>query len=107
VLFSTNFEKKLILIYYRCGPKTKTKYNELETWMQENPDWPTLSQPRIQKEKPTSPNKAFPFTVEVETTDDQALEKNFDFNQKVISHRSEGHTNAALVLNGNSPKSPR
>ena len=66
--------------------------------MRSNPEWPTLTTPKIQiKDKVTSPSsKPFPFTVEVITEASGDIEKNFNFPAISSSNSKE---NAAIILN--------
>jgi len=85
-------------LWENYGFKKFLQYNEVENWMRSNPEWPTLTTPKIQiKDKVTSPSsKPFPFTVEVITEASGDIEKNFNFPAISSSNSKE---NAAIILN--------
>ena len=61
-------EKCLVNFWKKYGQKTKTKYNEVEFWMQNHADWPMISSLPVTKTKTNNKiheNKNYPFTVEV------------------------------------------
>lgn len=95
-------EKGVQNLWKKYGPTAKTKYNEVEAWMTNHPEWPTLSSPQMQsKEKVATPaNKAYPFTVEVilEEKEQNSLDKKLDFSPK-LGRNTDIHSNAANVLN--------
>ena len=87
-------EKFLVKIWKKFGRKTKTRYNEVEHWMQTHLEWPCISAlPSVAKTKAVNKNenKAYPFTVEVI---DEA-------NPKLDFKTDEIHANAH-VLNSSS-----
>ena len=99
-------EKGFQSVWKKFGPKSKTRYNEIESWMQGHPEWPILSSPKMHsREKATSPvSKSYPFTVEViaEGKDD-SLQQKLDFSPKIRRNNDEDiHSNAAIVLNSTS-----
>lgn len=40
-------EKGVQNLWKKYGPTAKTKYNEVEAWMTNHPEWPTLSSPQV------------------------------------------------------------
>ena len=34
-------------LWKKYGPTAKTKYNEIEAWINRHPEWPTLSMPQV------------------------------------------------------------
>ena len=40
-------EKGVQNLWKKYGPTAKTKYNEVETWMTNHPEWPSLSSPQV------------------------------------------------------------
>ena len=99
-------EKGFQSVWKKFGPKSKTRYNEIESWMQGHPEWPILSSPKMHsREKATSPvSKSYPFTVEViaEGKDD-SLQQKLDFSPKMRRNNDDDiHSNAAIVLNSTS-----
>ena len=42
-------EKGVQNLWKKYGPTAKTKYNEVENWMTNHPEWPSLSSPQVNK----------------------------------------------------------
>ena len=42
-------EKGVQNLWKKYGPTAKTKYNEVENWMNNHPEWPSLSSPQVNK----------------------------------------------------------
>ena len=40
-------EKGVQNLWKKYGPTAKTKYNEVENWMTNHPEWPSLSSPQV------------------------------------------------------------
>ena len=40
-------EKGVQNLWKKYGPTAKTKYNEVEAWINSHPEWPSLSQPQV------------------------------------------------------------
>ena len=85
-------------LWKKYGLKSKTKYNQIESWMQKHAEWPLISSlpVKVKSKKEVKP-KSYPFTVEVIEEDDASNPK-LDFR----NDENEIHTHAHVLNDASS-----
>ena len=84
-------EKCLVKLWKQYGFKSKTKYNQIESWMQKHKEWPVISAlpVKVKSSKEVGKPKSYPFTVEV--IEEDASNPKLDFRNDEIEIHANAH----------------